>query len=84
MLAFRKRSSSWNSLVQQADGMTQRRFTSGQFSFLRRGLVLAEASRSSSARNYSRSRSVPSQARLFRAAARVLSPFGIGAILLPA
>ena len=38
-LALRKRSSSWNILVQQADGMTQRRFPCGQFSFLRHGLV---------------------------------------------
>jgi len=48
MLAFRKRSSSWNSLVQQVDGMTQRRFPFGQFSFLRHGLVgggLAQAGR---------------------------------------
>jgi hypothetical protein len=48
MLAFRKRSSSWNSLVQQADGMTQRCSPFGQFSFLRRGLAgggLAQAGR---------------------------------------
>ena len=76
MLAFRKRSSSWNSLIKQADGMTQRRFPFGQFSFLRRGLA-AEASRKPAAASRAdRIRSVPSAYRCSttRTSARFASP----------
>ena len=77
MLAFRKRSSSWNSLVQQADDLTQRRFPSRPVLVSFAAACSAEASRRSAAAfRADRIRSVPSAYRCSttRTSARFASP----------